>query len=546
MSNDGATEPTRPIPTISDQAGNLRARSILTPKCNTTRASVAVPPNKVIPVIVIAGIMGSNLRASASSSRKNSVIKPSEAAWRPPNGKAAGFKEAQKWNQRDPSIRQQILDGDTLEVDPSGKIGDIPKASDENTCRARGWGEIHADSYGTLLATLETNLNSTFKVSAGKIRMRSAWIDINECDRADWGTTPEGIGSPITEEELKKFADCHYPVYAFGYNWLQSNETSATHLKQRIESIIASWVDKRRQCTKVMLITHSMGGLVARACAKQIPEKVAGVVHGVMPALGAPACYRRLACGTESSSPSKGMLDNYAMRKFAEIAGSTADETTPVLALSSGPLELLPNHLYPKWLLAQINLPREPYAVELRFPDKNPYKFYRDFECWYRAINLMLVDPANRLAETVEREVSSAVVQAEKFHTILLDTYYHPNTAAFYCADSHQLSFGTHRWSAISSKALAPLTLQSGTLASQTVTGGRNVSVDKGAMLFFEPGIQDEIGDGTVSARSGGGPTGRALYTFQTTGYDHQGAYNNAAMLALTQHLIVKLLQKKI
>ncbi|MQA23233.1 esterase/lipase family protein [Rugamonas rivuli] len=547
MAKNGASESTRPVPvTAIDKDGNLHARTALSPKINTTRASIAVPPSKIIPVIVIAGIMGSNLRASSSGATKNQELKPGEAAWRPPNGKIAGLNEASKWSKRTPDIRQKILDADTLEVDPSGEIQKIPKRSNEDTCRARGWGEIHADSYGGLLFTLEENLNRTFAVSSGSVEMESAWEDINEHDRAAWGTSSGGIGAAITVDELKKFAAYHYPVYAFGYNWLQSNEVSAARLRERIESIVASWVGTKHQCAKVMLVTHSMGGIVARACAKQIPEKIAGVVHGVMPALGAPACYRRLACGTESSSPGKGKLDVYAMGKFAEIAGATADETTPVLALSPGPLELLPTHLHPTWLFAQIKLPKDPYSVELNFPGKNPYKFYKDFECWYRAINLALADPAGKFKGVAEEKVVGSVSQAEKFHTRLLDTYYHPNTAAFYCADPQQLSFGSYQWIATSSKAVAPPYLQTGTVTSYAFGGGRNVSIAKGPMLFFEPSVQDAAGDGTVPTSSGQAPTGRVLHTFRTVGYDHQGAYKNKAMLALTQHLIVKLLQKVI
>ncbi|WP_174999402.1 PGAP1-like alpha/beta domain-containing protein [Rugamonas aquatica] len=547
MAMNGILEPTRLVPvTTIDSDGNLRARTALSPKANTTRASIAVPPNKIIPVIVIAGIMGSNLRARTSGATKNQELKPGEAAWRPPNGKKAGLSEASKWSKRTPDVRQKILDADTLEVDPSGDIADIPARSSEDTCRVRGWGEIHSDSYGGLLSTLEENLNSTLKVSSNSVELESAWEDINDFDRGAWGAPSGGIEAAITVDELKKIAGYYYPVYAFGYNWLQSNEMSAARLKERIESIIASWVGTKHPCTKVMLVTHSMGGIVARACARKIPEKIAGIVHGVMPALGAPACYRRLACGTESSSPGKGKLELYAMEKFAEIAGATADETTPVLALSPGPLELLPTHLHPTWLFARIKLPKDPYSVELNFPDRNPYKFYKDFECWYRAINLALADPAGKFKGAVEEKVVGSVSQAEKFHTTLLDTYYHPNTAAFYCADPQQLSFGSYQWIAASSKAVAPPHLQIGTVISHTFGGGRNVSIVKGPMLFFEPGVQDAAGDGTVPTSSGQAPTGRVLHTFRTVGYDHQGAYKNKAMLALTQHLIVKLLQKVI
>ncbi|WP_373989470.1 hypothetical protein [Duganella sp. BuS-21] len=240
------------------------------------------------------------------------------------------------------------------------------------------------------------------------------------------------------------------------------------------------------------------------------------------------------------------MLDNYAMEKFAEIAGSTTDETTPVLALSPGPLELLPNHLYPKWLFAQINLPAEPYTVELNFPDKNPYKFYRDFECWYRAINIRLADPARKFPDVIEERVEKAIEQAERFHTKLLGTYYHPNSAAFYCADPHQLSFGKCHWIAMASTAVSPPKLQTGTIDSHTFSGARNVTITKGPMLFFEPSSQNEKGDGTVPSTSGDGPAGNIPHVFRTAGYEHQGAYKSKAMLALTQHLIVKLLQRAI
>ncbi|NNG25448.1 PGAP1-like alpha/beta domain-containing protein [Telluria aromaticivorans] len=75
-------------------------------------------------------------------------------------------------------------------------------------------------------------------------------------------------------------------------SWLQDCKTSAEMLEKRIHQIIDSWTNAKRQCSKLILVTHSMGGLVARACAKRIPTKLAGVIHGVMPALGAPVAYR--------------------------------------------------------------------------------------------------------------------------------------------------------------------------------------------------------------------------------------------------------------
>ncbi|TFW22785.1 esterase/lipase family protein [Duganella callida] len=543
MTTARLNEPTRPVSAVTDAVGNLKANTSLSPKANTTRASIAVPPRKIMPVIVIAGIMGSNLRTRISASKNDTTLNPGEAAWRPPNGKKAGLAEAKKWTLRTPEIRQRILNGDMLEVDPTGEITDIPDHLDVEICRARGWGEIHADSYGGLLATLQKNLNSTFKVSSEKTEMHPVWVEINKFDREEWGTSPDGIGSIITEGELKKFGSYYYPVYGFGYNWLQSNEESAASLQRRIESIITSWVTAQHQCHHVVLVTHSMGGLVARACAKQMADKIAAVVHGVMPAWGAPACYRRLSCGTEATSPGKGTIDTIAMGKFAEIAGRTAEETTPVLAVAPGPLELLPNHLYPSWLFAQINIPQHPYSVGLNFHENNPYQFYKDFECWYRAIDLSLVDPAKKMAGNTHKKVVRALNQAEKFHRELLDTYYHPNSAAFYCADTQQRAFGSFRWLSTTSTAVSPTVLQNGVVESNTFSGARNVVITKGPRLFFEPSDQDQAGDGTVPLQSGEGPSGKISHIFKTKGYDHQGSYNNEGMLKLTQHLIVKLLQ---
>lgn len=542
MTNSIFKEPTKALPVSIDMDGNLRAQAMLTLRSDTTRCRVAVPSQKTIPVIVIAGIMGSNLRAKFSG--ENKELKSGEAAWRPPNGAKAGLSQANMWKNRSPAIRQRILDSNTLEVDPGGEISGIPEQLSEETCRNRGWGEIHSDSYGDVLSILQKNLNCTLRFTWGDVEIEDAWEDINDFERGDWGAECNGITSAITKEELLKFSTYQFPVYGFGYNWLQSNRISAVRLQERIDSIIASWVKAKHQCTMVILVTHSMGGLVARASAKRHPEKIAAIVHGVMPALGAVACYRRLACGTEASRAANGKIENAKMKKFAEIAGQTSEETTPVLALSPGPLELLPNHKYPPWLSAEIRLPHDPYAVRLDFPQNNPYSFYKDFECWYRAINISIADPANLYGDGIKEKISLAVNQAEKFHRISVGDYYHPNSAAFYGFDENELSFGEFRWIAPSLKAVSPAYLQSGTELSHTFAGGRNVKLTKGGEVYFSPSEQDALGDGTVPVQSGAGPAGHINHLFRTSGYSHQGAYKNDAMLALTQHLIVKLAQK--
>ena len=545
-----SSEPTRPLAVpYEDNEGNLRAFAPLSPKTNNTRARLSVPPTKVMPVIVVAGIMGSNLRANTNpGAKKNAELNPGEAAWRPPNGTDEGLDEAKKWKTRSPAVRQKILDQNTLEVDPGGSI---PRAMaspyfawDENVARERGWGEIHASSYGPLLTTLQQNLNTTYRSVWGNPMLEDSWSQLNIYDRAKWGISKEGIGAALTDDELKKFAQFHYPVYAFGYNWLKSNEISAEALKTRIESIIAYWKGKQRDCNSVLLITHSMGGLVARACAKNIPAQIAGVIHGVMPALGAPACYRRLACGTEVSSPSNSFIDNIKAEKFAEIAGRTIAETTPVLSTAAGPLELLPNHLYPRpWLFVEVKSPQKKSEV-VALPVTDPYVLYADFTSWYRMIDPAFADPAKKWKTGLLQSIESAILQAKRFHTEVLGDYYHPNTFAFYADDRAQLSFGTCRWVAHSASfSFSANKLYAAKPHSYMVGGGRNVETSIGAIVGLHPAVQDTPGDGTVPAQSGAGPEGRVRQVFRTQGYSHQDSYSGPDMLSLTQHLIVKLVQ---
>lgn len=536
-------EPTRPLPTsLPDCDGNFRATAHLSSVDCKTRALLKIPSSKVIPVIVIPGIMGSNLCATTDPTKPaNKELKPGAAAWRPPNGPEAGLDEAKLWSKRSPTQRQKILDPDTLDVDDSGRLGgssDVRVEFNAAVMKERGWGQIHCSSYGLLLAELELHLNSVFSSVWGHPALQPRWIYLGKWDRNLWAVGKSTAATaPLTDDELRKFAQFHYPVYALGYNWLQSNELSADRLEKRIEEVIKFWSDRKQKCTQVILVTHSMGGLVARACAKRIPEKILGVVHGVMPALGAPVAYRRIACGTEPG--------NIVANKFAEIAGRTEADTTAVMATAAGPLELLPNNQYPKpWLHATFGEKEDNRLAHLNLPRGNVYDMYRDTTSWYRMIDPALADPADKFKGQVRvaKEISKALNQAERFHTTVLGDYYHPNSYAFYGGDTGHLSFGTCRWNATKgSFAPSPAALQSGTVVSRAEDGGRTVKFSDGSTTHFTHSTQDAAGDGTVPDQSGIGPTKGVKQIFRTNGYDHQGSYSNEAMLALTLQLIARI-----
>jgi pimeloyl-ACP methyl ester carboxylesterase len=552
-------DPIRPLPNLVPQPdGSWTGRTVLTPTALKTRGMFTLPSSKVVPVIVVPGIMGSNLRAADGAGKKrNEALEPGEAAWRPPNGTLDGAVDAFMWKKRDPKTRQKIFDAGTLEVDERGDINLPLQARNygmlEKEVRDRHWGEVHWDSYGSLLFELHVNLNHTFEMSAldNTSVLCRHWKEVMDCDPARWGVRAI---EKVTEKELQKHAGYYYPVYACGYNWLESCEESAKRLRERIEKTIEFWTKSKRECSKVILVTHSMGGLVARACAKEIPERILGVIHGVMPALGAPACYRRIACGTESWSPSNGAIDNKKAGFVADILGGRPELTMPVMAMAPGPLQLLPNHLYPRpWLhiciVGRANNKDVPRDVA-HMPADNPYDLYRDMSHWYRLVDPKLVDPAGKYRgnETeLRRDVISAVNSAENFHRKTLDTYYHPNTYAFYGADANHRSFGAVRWVARDPGAGAVFTeanLRNGALTGYRATVGRRVRVEGKTTLEFVPARQDVGGDGTVPSQSGAGPLGKVKQLFELRGVDHQEAFNNEAVLLLTQHLVAKLVQE--
>ena len=551
-------DPIRPLPNLVPQKdGSWTGRTVLTPTALKTRGMFTLPSRNVIPVIVVPGIMGSNLRAAKDPGKKrNGALKRGESAWRPPNGKMDGIMAAHMWKSLKPRMRQQMLDPETLEVDETGEI-DLPLEARnygmlEKEVRDRYWGEVHWDSYGDLLYALHVNLNHTFEMSVlDNVRVVCRhWKDVMACDPVKWGVRAI---DKVTEEELEKHAEYYYPVYACGYNWLDSCEESARRLRRRIETTIDFWTRHKRECKKVILVTHSMGGLVARACAKQIPDNILGVIHGVMPALGAPACYRRIACGTESWNPSNSARANLEAGFLADIMGDQPTLTMPVMATAPGPLQLLPNHLYPRpWLhvcvVSRVNNKDVPRDVA-HLPTGNPYDLYRDTTSWYRLIDPKLVDPARKYKGElgVKNAIQKAIASAEKFHREVLDTYYHPNTYAFYGADPAHMAFGAMRWVARDPGAGAVFTdanLRGATLLGYRETVGRRVKVEGRTSLEFVPARQDVAGDGTVPPQSGAGPRGKVKQLFEIGGIAHQEAFNNEAVLLLTQHLVAKLVQE--
>lgn len=127
------------------------------------------------------------------------------------------------------------------------------------------------------------------------------------------------------------------PVYAFGYDWLKSNRDTAKKLQEVIQRIPAQ---------KVILVTHSMGGLVARYAlggegGAGIADKVLGVIHGAQPVHGAPAAYRRQIAGHEVSG-----FFNILGMIGAKVLGEDGPSVTAIFPHARSALQLLPSQHY--------------------------------------------------------------------------------------------------------------------------------------------------------------------------------------------------------
>lgn len=570
---------TRRVPLTFDDNGDPSFVTVCSPKSFRVRAHAVVPPRHVIPVIFVPGIMGTNLRMTKEASSQQAP------AWSPPNGTLAGLKEVGSRVRQKPRDRQLQMTAARTEVDHSGKV-EVPKGVYTITdaeAKRRGWGALHFDSYAHVLAELERSLNDQYEEPGKRgTKKLPVWevaqtlkkpVPIQQCagEPGDpcWGADPvdvrriwnavKGTVSPLTDDEFTRLDDFSYPVWAFGYNWLDSNEKAADGLVRRIDEVLA-WYDKTKYFItqgKVILVTHSMGGIVARRAAQKSADKILGVVHGVQPVSGAPVVYRRFRAGTEVGS-----FFNAIGAATATIIGWDAADITCVMANSPGALELLPTKNYPRGWLTVSHLSHAKTSIEqaCTLPQVDPYsEIYakRVQDVWWGMIDETLIDPAGLTdrSKGPYGTYQAALKKAEEFHDQLA-LECHPNTYAHYGSDPHEVAFGSVNWvtnTHLSTTTCAELM----SLLANTWTMGGQTSLRSGdKTIRFElankpnPKKDDEAdsGDGTVPNLSGAAiaKADGAQYVFRMKGFDHQGSYSNRDVLDNVMYCIGKIVQRAV
>jgi pimeloyl-ACP methyl ester carboxylesterase len=334
---------------------------------------------EIIPIIFVPGIMGSRLEDSDGNK-----------VWDPD---AKGFMVNNFGRiDRTAAYRKNLLIGEQfnaayLQTSNADTEHNTKFANENDPTRAeRGWGGVFWSSYGDLLIALHNH---------------------------QW------------EEPARHCFE--FPVYAFGYNWTDSNYSSGENLAKYIKDVIEVYTQEadeetlknfgrlgkeKRLCKYVILISHSMGGLVCRSACKlhRAEKQVLGVLHGVQPSTGAAAAYWRMKCGFERphGGPNDSLWDWFRNPlKMAEhrlegrvgawILGTDGEEVTCILGNAPGGLELLPNKHYTnnegksEWL----HVPSREGVLNSFPRSGDPYEeIYRiKDDVYWRMVNPLWLDP---------------------------------------------------------------------------------------------------------------------------------------------------------
>lgn len=352
---------------------------------------------EVVPIVFVPGIMGSRL---IDTEYNKKAWDPDDMGFMLKNYAWIGAKAA----ERKALLVGKSFEGNFLSVDENDtkhnkRFHHFPEAD------RRGWGGVAWSSYEAILSALQ---------------------------------------SRVWSEPLRHCFE--FPVHAVGYNWTNTNDESGKLLAKKITELKAQY-----SCQGVILVTHSMGGLVARsACMLHGAEpNVLGVIHGNQPATGSPTAYWRMKAGFErpAGGPTDKLWDwfkspvkmaQYRGGGFAAAVtlGTDGEEVTSILGNIPGGLELLPSKHYKdndghkEWLNFENTT-----GETVRLPQADPYReIYRRRGVFYRLVNPLWLSPGEKNAGKRNRaweKYLKCLKMAEAFHD-KLQLNLHKETCQFF------------------------------------------------------------------------------------------------------------------
>ena len=565
----------------------------MTDAADTVRHDITVPPGKVIPIIFLPGVMGSNLRMSKQ--RQDGLKRPDNRAWRPDDlldkaGKAAivtGEGMGGWLKNATPRERQLIFDPNETEVeyyhytedkgrfDPEGKETLAADARHQNVpddlqpippliatrasrsgskgngratepkkqetpaqiARWRGWSEVlFAGAYGTMLKTAERYMNNMLVNK----ELNPIWNDVCAAP-SSFGAT---AGAAITEDDIKKISPCWYPVHAMGYNFMVSNAETAKVLAERIIGLVEGYKNRGFKCGEVIVVTHSMGGLVGRALLHSSygnllnnkSVKVLGMYHNVMPTMGAASAYKRMRFGFKEGW-------GYLASLEASILAIDGRNATAILANTPAPLELLPGAAYGQDWLKVIDVSGN---TLWSWPRGNATAlesiYLQPSSAWWRMINPLWVNPANISEEKGGgmRRVIGRLKSAIRFVDSIEHTFHPTSCYASFCASPQQMSYGevvfkaAETWEPFVKKSSGPLpSPETWKLLTDDAKGMLKVQAgDRVLALYLQK--PSSAGDQTVPSERSACKIKGTLFVHgekEGPGYEHQNSYSDPQVL---------------
>lgn len=579
---------------VVDKNGDQYSQATLTPS-DDTREKIVLAKPYVIPILFIPGIMGTNLRSKQDK----------KITWRPPNADLSGaldlIGQLLQYAIKSTKDRASDLTTPAVEIDPSGPIDTGDSGLPKNVLVARGWGALMRSSYHPFMGRLQHHLN---QLSVYDFKRCEA--DLQEWAKAhglesptDWGAES---GDPLNQEEVLHAANYQFDIWAGGYNWLQSNRDSGAAIQEVIEKVILPYYNEGKKVTvkempdgegqnecsiqrkkpsrplaeKVIVVTHSMGGLVSRSLTEiHQCDKVMGVSHGVQPATGAPATYKRMRSGFEGAEQL--------------FLGRNAADVVAILSQAPGGLELLPTADYndgKPWLKLRDKTNKE--KVILALPQQgDPYEEIYNSPAWYGMVpeaNLGLMTPGGDGSGEQKADAENARPESRSSRQILKETIdkvrefheavekkYKTPTYAHYGAQGKRdadkerggllgiglmASKNLYTWGEVAWEGEGVASLDPRKILLADDDGNGELKTTTGIKLSI--GKPDCPGDGTVPLYSGEAPgkAGIALSFAHGHGnpgkcneyfsYDHQGSYGDKhdRSLYATMYAIIKIAQQ--
>lgn len=472
----------------------------------------------IIPVIFVPGMMGSNL-----------VDNKGNNLWNGDGYFGTSYKLI-PWSWRGAVYRKEKLHPSRTRLRESKDLK-----------KDKGWEEPGTSFYLSSIKWFQANLNdydSYNQKSGERFQMQGGDEQkILSPEYSDIQLKDFFFRSSLNTDDVQHSYNFDFPVYACGYNWLDDNKNSAEFLLKRINDVLKIEKQKGPILGKVIIITHSMGGLITRYCSENSggKDKILGVVHGVMPATGAAAAYARMKTGNPG-----GGIPNAVM-------GATGTDMSVVMSQAPGSLELLPfkeygeGTDYQQWL----RIADDSISVNKTLPTIDPFVDIYTSDKWYGLFEEQLVNPDGLKKQyTTERSQFLDLLMKDvlPFQTLLKNKY-HSNSYVFYGKGGKFKAYNSITWNGKTQPRFSTLP-QNGIKkvgGLQKQEGAENYNYYK----YYVMSDIDGDGDGTVPFVSGVAPKGKSgVKCIRYLETDHQNAYNVKESQLFTLWSIVQIVKQ--